>query len=135
MRKNKTGRPKFEINWKHVDEMIAAGCVGTEIAAYYGMAPDTLYKQCDRTHQMTFSAYLQEKRPRGDALLRMAQFDEAIRKRDRGMLIWLGKQRLGQSDKEEVAHKGNIPIQVMNYSDQPIEPWKEDERPSSNTSI
>jgi len=47
---------------------------------------------------MTFAAYSQEKRAQGDDMLRVTQFSKAINEKDRGMLIWLGKQRLGQHD-------------------------------------
>jgi len=118
------GRKPAKIEWDKVDSMLVGGCTGTEIAAHIGMHPNTLYRHCEDTNKVNFSEYLQEKRAKGDSLLRMAQFDEAVNKRDRGMLIWLGKNRLGQTDKAEVAHQGTIPIEIVNYSDHPIEPWK-----------
>lgn len=124
----KMGRPAVDVDWKKVDDMLAAGCIGTEIASSLGFSADTLYRHCEQDFKMTFTAYMQQKRAKGDALIRIAQFDEAVRGRDRGMLIWLGKQRLGQTDKEQVEHKGDVPIQIVSYTGKPIEPWKDDEK-------
>lgn len=120
----KVGRKPAKIEWDKVDNLLIAGCTGTEIAAHIGVHADTLYDRCVNEKRSSFSAYLQSKRAKGDSLLRVAQFDEAVNKRDRGMLIWLGKNRLGQTDKESVEHTGAIPIEIVNYSDRPIEPWK-----------
>ncbi len=81
---------------------------------------------------MSFSAYSQKKREHGNVILRVAQFDEAVNKRNITMLIFLGKVRLGQREKVTVEHKGSIPMQIVNYSDQPIEPWKEAPPSTSN---
>ena len=131
----KMGRPAVDVDWKKVDDMLAAGCIGTEIASTLGICADTLYRHCEKDLKMTFTAYMQQKRAKGDALIRIAQFDEAIRNRDRGMLIWLGKNRLGQSDKSEVEHKGQVPVEVVNYSTtkKTIEPWKDEVAKAART--
>ncbi len=121
------GRKKAIIDWNAVDQQLIAGYMGTEVAAHLGVAPETLYRHCRNEKKVDFSVYLQEKRAKGNGLIKLAQFDEAINNRDRGMLIWLGKNRLGQSDKETVEHKGTVPMQIVNYSDEPIRPWKEEE--------
>ena len=122
------GRKKAVIDWDRVDQSLIAGATGTKIAAQLGICPDTLYIHCKEEKKMDFSAYAQQKRDQGDVLLLVAQFDEAVRKRDRGMLIWLGKNRLSQSNKETVEHQGGVPIQIVNYSEQGIQPWKEDKK-------
>ncbi len=121
---SKVGRKRANIDWDKIDKLLIAGCIGTEVASHIGMHPNTLYRRCEEEHNISFSAYLQEKRAKGDSLLKIAQFDEAVNKRDRGMLIWLGKNRLGQTDKSEVAHEGKIPIEIVNYSDHPIQAWQ-----------
>ena len=126
--KNKTGRPKAVINWEEVDKLLIAGCIGTDIAHQFGMHADTLYDNCVRDNKVSFSLYAQRKRSHGDNLLRMVQFDEAVRKRDRGMLIWLGKNRLSQHDKSEIAHKGTFPIEIVNFGDKDITPWKDEKK-------
>ena len=93
-------RPLADIDWVDVEELAKAGCLGTEIAASYGIDPDTLYRRCETDLNMGFSKFLHQKRASGDRLLRKAQYELALEK-DKAMLIWLGKQRLGQSEKNE----------------------------------
>ena len=38
-------RPKVDIDWERVNELLEADCEGTEIAAHLGIKPDTLYKR------------------------------------------------------------------------------------------
>jgi len=89
------------IDWDKVDELLEAGCDGTQIAAYLGCHPETLYDRCKEDKKTDFSDYKAQKRAKGDSALLTAQYDAAVKDKDRAMLIWLGKQRLGQSDKSQ----------------------------------
>lgn len=80
--------------------MIEAGCTAVGIAATFGIEEDTLRKRCPTDNKCTFSEFSQQKRAKGDDLLRMKQFEAAM-KGDKTMLVWLGKQRLGQAEKTE----------------------------------
>lgn len=91
-------RPKIPIDWKRVDELLEAGCLGTEIAAFFGIHPDTFYGRVESKYDMGFSHYSAQKKSTGEALIREAQFKKAVKKLDNTMLIWLGKQRLGQRE-------------------------------------
>ena len=93
-------RKKINIDWKKVDKMLQAGCTGTEVAASLGIHDHTLYKRCETDNKISFSDYSAAKRASGDRLLKMKQMDLAMQG-DKTMLIWLGKQRLGQSNKLE----------------------------------
>lgn len=86
------------IDWEKIDQMLIAGCTGVQCAASIGVHPDTLYLRCRNEKNTDFTAYLQEKRSHGDALLHAAQFAKAYKEKHPAMLIWLGKQRLGQKD-------------------------------------
>ena len=93
-----------EIDWKKVDDLLLAGCHGTEIAAYIGIHPDTLYLRCKSEQGMVFSAYSQEKKAKGESILRAHQYAKAVgltTKGDNTLLIWLGKNRLKQRENEE----------------------------------
>jgi len=85
--------------------MLEAGCKGTEVAAVLGISRDTLYRACQREHKVDFADYKALKRASGDRLLRVKQFEIAMTG-DKTMLVWLGKQRLGQSEKNEIKHEG-----------------------------
>lgn len=117
-------RPKAEIDWRKVDSMLEAGCTGTEVSSSLGINPETLYRRCEKDNNMGFSEYLAIKRASGDRLIKMAQFDQAVKLGDRGMLVWLGKQRLGQKDKHDVTSNDETvkPSWTVNV----VDPKKED---------
>lgn len=105
-------RPKAQIDWNKAGRLLEAGCDGTEVAAAFGIHPDTLYKACERDNKMGFSAYLATKRASGDRLLRVKQFEIAMTG-DKTMLVWLGKQRLGQKETAAIDHTtGGEPFNI-----------------------
>ena len=91
------GRRIAKIDWDIVDKNLIAGANGVEIASIFGIANDTLYSHCIREKDMTFSEYSAAKKSKGDSLLKAKQFQIAM-KGHPTMLIWLGKQRLGQRE-------------------------------------
>lgn len=96
----KTTRPLSQIDWKVANELLEAGCYGTEVASFFGIHEDTFYKHVVRQYGMGFTAYMQLKRAKGDSILRATQFEVAVKGKDKAMLIWLGKQRLNQREPE-----------------------------------
>lgn len=100
-------RPKANIDWGIVDEYLRAHCEGTGIAGILGIHPNTLYLACEEKHKMSFSDYSAQKRGEGKELLRAKMFTQAMGG-DKTMQIWLSKQYLGMSDKQEVEHKGVV---------------------------
>ena len=101
-------RPKVIIDWNKVDKYLQAQCEGAGIAGLLGIHPDTLYKACKEQFKMGFSAYSAQKKGEGKELLRCKQYQVAM-EGDKTMLVWLGKQYLGQQDKSEIDHNVNIP--------------------------
>lgn len=98
-------RPEIYIDWKKVDELMMAGCMGTEVAAYFGMHPDTFYKRVQDKYEVGFSEYSAKMKSSGEALLRAQQYKKALGLCDKGdntLLIWLGKNRLGQRDADKI---------------------------------
>lgn len=89
------------IDWVKVDNLLVSGCRGVEIAATIGIHEDTLYSRVKNEKGVQFSAYSAEKRAKGEALLKAQQFAKAMgwsKQGDNMMLIWLGKNRLDQTD-------------------------------------
>ena len=80
--------------------MLEAGCTAVGIADSLGIDRVTLYNRCPQDNNLAFSAFAQLKKAKGDDLLRLKQFQTAM-EGNVTMQIWLGKQRLGQSDKQE----------------------------------
>ena len=101
----KPGRPKADIDWAVVGKLLEAGCAGTDIASQLGISPTTLQRRCRAENNVSFSAFSQQKRMAGDNLLRAAQYKAAM-EGNTTMLVWLGKQRLGQSDKTQAEITG-----------------------------
>lgn len=130
MNKEKTiGRPQKQIDWKLVENCLQAHCSGKEIAAFLGIHPHTLYNAVEREYGIPFSDFSDERKAKGKSLLRLTQFQEAVVKKDRGMLIWLGKQLLGQRDQKDsrLEHQGAPTITIANFGDNPNpEPYKND---------
>jgi len=101
MEKRGRGQPKANIDWKKVEDLLMAGCMGTGIAAYLGISPETLYDRCLIEKGKLFSHFSQEKKEKGDEILRAHQYAKALGLTDKGdntLLIWLGKTRLKQRE-------------------------------------
>jgi hypothetical protein len=111
----KVGRPKAILNWKKIAEYIQAGCSTVEISAKFGVDVTTLHDRCVEDNGKNYSLFSQENKSKGDVLLRKIQFDKAI-KGDNTMIIWLGKNRLGQRDKPEETPDGNLPKFEINIT-------------------
>ncbi len=88
------------IDWVKVDTMCRMQCTGKEIASVLGIHYDTLYKHCVDEKGIKFEDYLAEKREGGKASLRRKQW-KLVEAGNATMCIWLGKQYLGQKDKND----------------------------------
>lgn len=87
----KTGRPLKHIDTNLVKELARIHCTRDEIARIVGCHVDTLYAR--------FSDLLQEGMAEGKRSLKRLQWQQAERGNVQ-MLIWLGKQWLGQKDRQ-----------------------------------
>lgn len=94
-------RPEKPIDWAKVDQLLMAGCKGTQIAPHFDMHPETFYDRVKEKHGVGFTEYCALKKDHGDSLLHAKQFEKAL-KGDNTMLVWLGKNRMGQKDREEL---------------------------------
>jgi hypothetical protein len=90
-------RPKKDLDPRLVKRLIGAGLSVEEVAAVL---------ECSkRTLETRFCAALKEGRTRRNARLRLRQFQAAMAG-SVPMLIWLGKQYLGQRDRVANEHSG-----------------------------
>jgi hypothetical protein len=87
------GRPELDIDPRQVELLASAFCTNEEIAAKLGCSSDTLTRR--------YAESLQKGRDNAKASLRVKQW-EVARKGNVPMLIWLGKQYLGQRDKRDL---------------------------------
>lgn len=93
-------RPLLDIDAVEVEKLAAMYCTMKEIAAFFDCSVDTLENR--------FSDVIAKGREKGKSKLRRLQWQSA-EKGNIVMQIWLGKQILGQSDKQEVL-TANIPV-------------------------
>ena len=94
------GRPRIGIDWDKVDALCAIHCTRSEISAVLCIGEDTLIRAAKREKGQDIGEYIALKSMRGKASLRRRQW-RAAEDGDRTMLVWLGKQWLGQADKIE----------------------------------
>jgi AraC-like DNA-binding protein len=87
--KNKGGRPAIKVDTDLIEKLAAIHCTNKEIAEVLGISIDTL--------QRNFPDFLQKGRATGKAKLRRLQWQKA-EEGNPTMLIFLGKQILGQKD-------------------------------------
>ena len=98
-------RPKKEIDEEEVFKLASFGLINSEIASIVGCHKDTLV---DR-----FSETIKEGHERCNGSLRRKQYEVAMAG-NVGMLIWLGKQRLGQTEKVEQSGEVTVKEAIEN---------------------
>lgn len=100
------GRPRKEIDPRQVEKLAALGCTMDEIASVVGCTKRTLERR--------FVAEIDKGRQSVKTRIRRWQL-RAARGGNVAMLIWLGKQLLGQSDKIDTNNNvtGNGVILVL----------------------
>ena len=84
------GRPHKPVDPELLERLAACGCTINEMAAVMNCSRRTLERR--------FTNVIEAGWLRGHSSLRHKQFQIAM-KGDKTMLIWLGKQRLGQTDR------------------------------------
>lgn len=92
-------RPKLKIDPKLVQDLAALGCKNNEIAVVVGVSTDTLERR--------FAGEMSKGRENLKISLRRWQL-EAAKKGNVAMLIWLGKQMLGQTEKIEQTTEAKV---------------------------
>lgn len=97
------GRPKIQLNWDDFDDLCAKFCTLEEIAGYFDCSADTVEIRVKEQFGCTFSEHYKRKCSPGKVSLRRKQFELAMAG-DKTMLIWLGKQYLGQTEKMQTTY-------------------------------
>jgi len=116
-KKKGPGRPKINIDFEDLDQLLALQCTLEEVAFFFNVSPDTIQRRVRNIKKMTFSQYFKLKSAGGQTSLRRQQFAEALNG-SVPMLIWLGKQYLGQKDKKETEITELKPIKVLDLADE-----------------
>lgn len=98
-------RPRIEINFEQFERLCYIQCTLDEISYWFKCSSDTVERWCKRELNSSFADAYKKYSVGGKISLRRAQFRMA--ETNATMAIWLGKQYLGQSDKQEVALSTN----------------------------
>lgn len=96
--KRKVGRPRAEVDLSKLPAMCRIQCTAEECASVFGISVDTLDSRIMEAHGCNFSEFYKRHSGGGKSSLRRLQWKSA-RSGNVAMLIWLGKQWLGQTDK------------------------------------
>lgn len=97
----KRGPKPVEIDWQEFNKLCEIQCTLNEIAGWYDCSIDTIENRVWEKHDMKFSDYYNQKRQPGKISLRRRQYKTAM-EGNAVMQLWLGKQWLGQVDKQEM---------------------------------
>lgn len=90
-------RKTIEMPVEQVRELASIGCTQSELGRVFGLSQSQISRRLSREpHRSAWEAG----RAEGEMSLRRKQHELAL-SGDRVMLIWLGKNRLGQADKIE----------------------------------
>jgi hypothetical protein len=97
-RREGAGRKRNPIDLVALEAMCSVFATDVEIASFFGVHVDTIGNLKKRE---PYASTIAKGKAKGKLSLRRAQFDAAI-KGNATMLVWLGKQVLGQRDELEV---------------------------------
>ena len=101
------GRPKkYNLDTDQIEKLAAFGCTNTEIASFFGCGESLIRK--------SYSEFLTKGRDKGKMRLRQLQW-KAAESGNVTMLIFLGKQILGQTYKTEVEF--TKPIEEISFTE------------------
>ena len=105
----KRGRPKIKFDLEQVEKLAMLQCTYDELAAFFDCSKDTIINRMKDNE--SFSTAYKSGLEKGKMSLRRMQW-RAAESGNVTMLIWLGKQHLGQTDKQDVKHSGEMDIEV-----------------------
>lgn len=106
-------RPRAEIDQGQFEKLCSLMCTETEIADFFGVSVDTVDRWCKRTYGAGFAESYNKKSSKGKIALRRYQLQLA--EKNAAMAIFLGKQWLGQKEKENSERANDDVAPVFNF--------------------
>lgn len=107
----KKGRPPINIDRKLFEALCGLQCTREEIAYALNCHKDTLISWCKKEYGKTFEQTFNEKRAAGKVSLRRNQWKLA--EKSPAMAIFLGKNYLGQSDRQDLELSGKLNVTTI----------------------
>ena len=107
------GRPKKPIDWKEAEKLCSIQCSELEIADWFYVSVDTLSRRLKEEKNASFAEFFTLHRVKGKIALRRNLFK--LSERYPQAAIFLAKNWLGMSDKQELEHstKDDKPLQIQ----------------------
>lgn len=123
----KRGRPQKVIDQEQFEKLCGLQCTLDEFCCYFDCDDKTLEKWCKKTYKINFSDIFKLKKGKGKISLRRKQFEVAL-SGNPTMLIWLGRNMLGQTDKYEIEQTVSVDDGFLDaLKGTAAEDWNEDE--------
>ena len=109
--KDRGGRPKKHIDKALFENLCRIQCTKEEIGNVLEVDEKTITRFCKEEYGEAFKDVWEMKSAPGKMSLRRWQFKVA-ENGNPTMLVWLGKQYLNQSDKQDLTHDGGLNIGI-----------------------
>lgn len=109
------GKPSAVIDWDIFDKLCAMQCTLEEIASWFDCSVETIERRVIKQFERPFADVFRERRGKGKVALRRAQYSAALAG-NTALLIFLGKNYLGQADKIEQKVEGETTV-ILDSSD------------------
>ena len=106
----KRGRPRKEIDRKAFEGLCRIQCTLEDMCSFLDCDNKTLESWCKREYGMKYSEIFSRKRRVGHVSLRRTLYRKGVEEGDTKVLIFLAKNWLGMSDKQDV--KVENPLQI-----------------------
>lgn len=111
-------RGKINIDWKQFEAYCAIQCTLREIADYFNCSQMTIERKVKEHYSCCFVDIFKRKRQKGLMSLRANLFK--LSEKQGNVAIFLAKNWLGLSDKQEIEHSGNIGKGAEELSDEEL---------------
>lgn len=105
------GRPRTEIDWPKFEFGCQIMATKEEICHWLKVSESTLERHIKGKYGDTFEGVFKRLSADGKISLRRMQFKKA-QEGNVPMLIWMGKQYLGQSEKQELSSPTDKPLEI-----------------------
>lgn len=123
----KLGEKSVLIDKKSFEQLCTLQCTREEVCSFFDCSYSTLDKWCKVTYAMPFKSIYDQKHKKGLVSLRRKQFQVAMggdgEKPNVTMLIFLGKNYLKQTDKQEVETKLSFEDKIEDISTDALLTW------------
>jgi len=106
-----SGRKAIQLDKSLFENLCKIQCTKIEICEVLDVNEKTVTRWCKEQYNKSYKEVWRIKSAPGRASLRRMQF-KAAEAGNSTMLIWLGKQYLGQSDKQDLTQTGGLNISI-----------------------